>query len=475
MAFTEKQTTVEDKGKDPTCLSYLKSLGISHIHLLPSFDFGSVEEDQEDGGFNWGYDPVNYNVPEGSYATNPYDGRVRIREYKEMVQALHKAGISVVMDVVYNHTHSLDSHFNHTVPYYYYRQWPDGRMSDGSDCGNDTASDRQMYRKYMIDSVLYWVREYHIDGFRFDLMGLHDVETMNAIRKAVDDCHDLGKHLLIYGEPWSAGETAVREGFVLSDKNAVLDLDQRILLFNDDTRDWVKGSYIKLDQGGFVNGKPGLEDFSKRAFCGKFAKEFTNQPDSPARVIQYVSAHDNSTLWDKLVDTVYKDHDYDTIHEDLMERNKLAAAIVRFSKGIPFMQAGEEAGRTKLGFDNSFNLPKNINWLDWRRMHRFSMLTDYYKGLWEVRKSLPAIKDLSEQSAAAIEFIPHLPKQIVGYYLADRTILVIFNASMDSVEFPIEGTFQIKVNKEKAKIQGIGIVKDWYHVKPISANVLERV
>lgn len=270
LAFTEN-TTLNQDGVHPTCVNYLKELGITHVHLLPSFDYGSVDESKCDT-FNWGYDPVNYNVPEGSYATDAFHGEVRIREFKEMVAALHKAGISVVMDVVYNHTHSLDSFFNATVPYYYYRTWEDGTYSDGSACGNDTASDRAMFRKYMMDSVLHWVQEYHVDGFRFDLMGLHDTQTMNEIRKALNELED-GEQIFLYGEPWSAGPSALKESESFATKEAMKKLAEGIAVFNDDTRDAVKGPYDKLEVPGFVNGKKDWKKKSNEVFRDSLTKK----------------------------------------------------------------------------------------------------------------------------------------------------------------------------------------------------------
>ena len=442
LAFTEN-TTLNRDGEHPTCVNYLKELGITHVHLLPSFDYGSVDESKCDT-FNWGYDPVNYNVPEGSYATDAFHGEVRIKEFKGMVAALHRAGISVVMDVVYNHTHSLDSFFNATVPYYYYRIEEDGTYSDGSACGNDTASDRAMFRKYMIDSVLYWAKEYHIDGFRFDLMGLHDVHTMNEIRSALNKLEG-GKQIFLYGEPWSAGPSALKEGEIFATKEAMEELAEGIAVFNDDTRDAVKGPYDELEVPGYVNGRKGQEEKVKRGIQGLFVKEEKVQPVSPAQLLNYVSAHDNSTLWDKLVDSVKKDKDYETRHGDLLAMNKLAAAIVQFSAGIPFMQAGEEAGRTKQGEDNSYNLSKTLNRLDWNRMYQFQDLISYYKGLHEVRNCFSGFYDLSEKARTRQYFYENMPEGTIAYEMEGtqgkdpwKKVVVIFHASQDAAEFVLE-------------------------------------
>jgi pullulanase len=482
LAFTEENTTLRDDKIHPTCLNYLKNLGITHVQLLPAFDYGSVDESNNDGKFNWGYDPINYNVPEGSYSTNPFKGEVRIREYKQMIAALHKAGISVVMDVVYNHTYSLDSHFNRTVPYYYYRQDEEGNYCDGSACSNDTASDRKMFQKYMVESVLYWIKEYHIDGFRFDLMGLHDTETMNLIRAEIDKL-ELGKNIIIYGEPWSATDSSFKEGYIPAKKEAILELKDRISIFNDDTRDAIKGAFNELESPGFVNGGIGFEKKIKRAVCGLIDVKYKNQPKTPAKLINYVSAHDNSTLWDKLVDSVKKDGDYFTKHEELLAMNKLAAAIVQFSKGIPFMQAGEEAGRTKLGEDNSFCLSKELNQLDWERTHDFEELTNYYKGLIKVRKSFKGFYDLSENSAENLAFMKKLPKQVVAYKIKGiyeetewKEVIVVFNASNREVEINMDGgKWEVLVDKENADAEGIMPIKEYYLVvQPISVCVIGK-
>ncbi|MBS6867860.1 MAG: type I pullulanase [Firmicutes bacterium] len=465
LAFTEN-TTLNQDGVHPTCVNYLKELGITHVHLLPSFDYGSVDE-SKCNTFNWGYDPVNYNVPEGSYATDAFHGEVRIREFKEMVAALHKAGISVVMDVVYNHTHSLDSFFNATVPYYYYRTWEDGTYSDGSACGNDTASDRAMFRKYMMDSVLHWVQEYHVDGFRFDLMGLHDTQTMNEIRKALNELED-GEQIFLYGEPWSAGPSALKESESFATKEAMKKLAEGIAVFNDDTRDAVKGPYDKLEVPGFVNGKKGLEEKIKRGIQGLFDEKEKVQPVSPAQLLNYVSAHDNSTLWDKLVDSVKKDQDYETRHEDLLAMNKLAAAIVQFSAGIPFMQAGEEAGRTKQGEDNSYNLSKELNRLDWNRMYKFQDLISYYKGLHEVRNQFSGFYDLSEKARTRQHFYENLPEGIIAYEMEGirgtdqwEKVVVIFHASQEPTEFVLGNTgYKRIVSPSGIDLQGVYLKRE---------------
>lgn len=478
LAFTEENTTLKNDNVHPTCLSYLKDLGITHVHLLPSFDYGSVDESSNEG-FNWGYDPVNYNVPEGSYSTDPFNGEVRIMEFKKMVQALHKAGLSVVMDVVYNHTYSLDSNFNKTVPYYYYREEEDGTYCNGSACGNDTASERKMYQKYMIDSVLYWMNEYHVDGFRFDLMGLHDTETMNLIREAINKSEN-GKDIIIYGEPWSAGPSNFKNGYKPATKDAIRDLNDGISIFNDDTRDAAKGKFNELESPGFVNGGVGFEEKIKRAFCGLIDASYKEQPKQPNQIINYVSAHDNSTFWDKLVDSVKKNKDYETKDEELLSMNKLGAAFVRLSYGIPFMQAGEEAGRTKLGEDNSYNLSKELNKLDWSRMYDFEDLMNYYKGLIALRKELKNFYDLSKYSLENINWIDNLPEQVVGCTIKAQAkgkwneIIIIFNASKNDVKVNIDGEWDLLVNKNFANIETKELVKEFIVAEAISATVIGK-
>lgn len=444
LAFTENDTTLNNEGNFPTCMNYLKDSGITHIHLLPSFDYGSIDERYESTNINWGYDPVCYNVPEGSYSTNAFDGAVRIREFKEMVQAMHKAGLSVVMDVVYNHTYSLDSAFEKTVPGYYYRQDKDGTYCNGSCCGNDTASDRAMFSKFMIDSVLYWAREYHVDGFRFDLMGLHDTRTINTIRAELNKLGDFGPSMIVYGEPWSAGPSAFRDGAIPCTKAAVNELADGILIFNDDIRDAIKGPFDQLDVPGFINGHKNMEAKVSQVIPGGFDVEFSTQPASAAKLINYVSAHDNSTLWDKLVDSVLKDNSYTVRNEKLIAMNKLAATIVQFSKGVPFIQAGEEAARTKLGEDNSYNLGKDLNWLDWKRMSEYTDLIDYYKGLRHIRSRYADIRSLSTGSSKSICFFNTAHDDCIGYTCNDLTI--IYNASDEPFTYKLDSRSKLLVH-----------------------------
>lgn len=405
-----KAFTIPDtNGSYPTCIEYLKNLGITHVHLLPIFDYAALDEAGESREYNWGYDPMNYNVPEGSYATDPFDGTIRIRECKEMVQALHAAGIRVIMDVVYNHTYQQDSWLERMVPGYYYRHWEDGSLSNGSACGNDIAAGRVMVDNYIVNSILFWAREYHIDGFRFDLMGLLTVELMNRIRKELNDEFGAGEKML-YGEPWRAENSPMEKGTMAPLKSNVHYLDEGISVFSDDTRDVIKGDVFYEEAPGFVNGGRNLEERVLGAVSGwrKNKEEFT--PKSCSQIINYVSAHDNFTLWDKLVLSMHgggnggyrreresagEAYVFRKKHPDVMAANKLAAFIYFTCQGYLFLQAGEEFGRTKYGDGNSFRSRPEINMLRWQQTVEFSDLVDYYSGLIRLRKRLPGLYDKS--------------------------------------------------------------------------------
>lgn len=388
-AFSCNDTTLYGDGMHKTGCAYLKELGVTHIQLMPAYDYGSVDEAGDDAAFNWGYDPVNYNVPEGSYATDARHGEVRIREMKEMVQSLHRQGFRVIMDVVYNHTYSLDSWFQRTVPWYYYRVNEDGTPSNGSACGNDIASERPMCAEYILDSVLYWAEEYHIDGFRFDLMGLLDVELMNRIRRELDDRYGKGEKIL-FGEPWAAAQSVMEGGAKGALKENLSLFHGNIGIFCDNTRNAIKGSVFDVDKTGFVNGASGLEESilkSVRAWQG--TEEVGAR--SPAQIITYVSAHDNQTLWDKIGDTVLCEEDWKRI-------NKMTAAVYMTCQGNLFFLSGEEFGRTKNGLDNTYNAPISLNRLDWELAWKNRELVEYYKGLIALRKQLPGLCDKSENA-----------------------------------------------------------------------------
>ncbi len=349
MAFTQQGTTLHGDGIHPTCLNYLKRLGVKYVQLMPIFDFGSVDEAKPLlRQYNWGYDPTNFNVPEGSYSTDPTRGEVRIRECREMIAALHAAGIGVVMDVVYNHTYRTENPLNNTVPYYFFRQNPDGSFSNGSGCGNEFASERPMARRYLIDSILYWAKEYHIDGFRFDLMGLYDVESINAVRAALDSLPG-GRDILLYGEPWQGGASQLHR-YEANKANLAM-LNERVGIFCDDTRDAIKGGCFDAREPGYVEGKPG-SFWDIGAAVAAWCRSDRLPPHAPSQIVSYVSAHDNFTLWDKLLCVRYEKPEFTARDTVALAQNRLAAGIYLTSFGLPFMQAGEEFARTKKGVSN---------------------------------------------------------------------------------------------------------------------------
>ncbi|MDE6517258.1 MAG: type I pullulanase, partial [Acetatifactor sp.] len=411
-AFTVQAEETEGNGKYPTGVAYLKELGITHVHLLPFYDYGWLDEEGGEEQFSWGYDPVNYNVPEGSYATDAHDGTVRIRECKEMIQALHRAGIRVIMDVVYNHTQDADSWLERTAPGYYCRRLEDGSLSNGSACGSDIAIGRRMVDNYIANSVMYWAREYHLDGFRFDLMGLMTVELMNRIRQEMDQEFGKGEKLL-YGEPWRAAESPMEEETRAALKENIRYLDKGIAVFSDDTRDVIKGHVFYGEIPGFVNGGQGLEEKVLQAvtgWCGDTSGQRAFRPKSCSQVVNYVSAHDNFTLWDKLVVSLHgQGADFATPYEDVLSANKLAALIYFTCQGNLFLQAGEEFGRTKLGDGNSYRSDPGINMLRWRQTVEHQELVAYYKGLIRLRKRLPGLCDKSADAAGRI-----LEKKVLG-------------------------------------------------------------
>ena len=412
MGFVPGDTTLNGDGVHPTCLNCLKDLGVSHVQLQPIFDYETVDESRPDGGYNWGYDPQNYNVPEGSFATDPFHGEVRVRECRAMVAALHRAGLGVVMDVVYNHTYHSDSNLERTVPGYWNRRWPNDQMTNGSGCGCDLASERPMVRKYIVDSILYWAQTYHIDGFRFDLMALEDADTMNAIRAALDALPG-GQDILLYGEPWQGGSTNFEGGARPADKRALDVLSDRIGFFCDDTRDSIKGNVFDAGNAGYVNGalQHGYEVLhSIGAWRGG---QHGYWPRQAGQVVQYISAHDNLTLWDKLA-AVGRRRDYDAPDAELLAQNRLAAGIYLTCQGLPFMQAGEEWGRTKHGDHNSYKGPLATNRLDWTRAHRpeFAALTAFYRGMLAIRRAYPR---LSGAAGEPEPFILALPGWLIGF------------------------------------------------------------
>ncbi len=448
-ALCREGTTLNGDGTHPTGLDYMKALGVTHVQLLPVYDYGSVDEAGPNTQFNWGYDPVNYNVPEGSYSSDPAHGEVRIRELKEAVQALHRSGFRVIMDVVYNHTYELESWLWRTVPWYYYRQKPDGAPSNGSGCGSELASERSMCAKYILDSVLYWAEEYHMDGFRFDLMGLLDVPLMNEIQKALDLRFGAGEKL-IYGEPWGGGESHCRPGTVLCTKDNLRHLDPRIGAFCDNIRDAVKGSLMHTGDRGFVNG--GGVSVGKLFSCvaGWAAGEGACFR-SPFQTINYLSCHDDWTLWDKLVYTMDPEQDFETLQPEILRANRMAAAINFCCQGHLFFLSGEEFGRTKGGIKNSYRSSPEINRLDWTRAWANRELVDYYRGLIALRMQLPALQDKSAQASVRFVSAVELAPGCVGISGSNEggsckwdKLLMLCNAGDEAREVPLPaGTWHL--------------------------------
>lgn len=454
-AFTVSGTN----GRYPTCMEYLKELGVTHVHLLPFFDYGSVDEAGEEGQYNWGYDPLNFNVPEGSYATDAQDGTVRIRECKEMIRAFHENGIRVVMDVVYNHTYRKDSWLQRMVPGYYYRHREDGSLSNGSACGNDIAAGRAMVDNYIADSVMYWAKEYHLDGFRFDLMGLLTVELMNRIRRELDEAFGKGEKLL-YGEPWGADHSPMERGVRAALKENTCYLDEGIGIFCDDTRDLIKGHVFYGEEPGIVNGGSGLESLLLHAVTGWTEGGADFAPKSCAQIINYVSAHDNFTLWDKLVLSMHDEPDFTKKYEDVLAANKLAAFIYFTCQGKLFLQAGEEFGRTKAGEGNSYCSAPEVNMLQWSRTVEYGELVEYYKSLIRLRKKLPGLCDKSSLAAKRVTDREIHGDGVVSFRVDNRSaddraewdeVFVIYNASSEDCEVTLpEGKWEILADGREA-------------------------
>lgn len=479
LAFTEEGTTVNGvQGASSTCVDYLKKLGVKYVQIMPFYDFGSVDESKNImDQYNWGYDPVNYNCPEGSYSTNPKKGEVRIKECKQMIQALHNAGIGVIMDVVYNHTYTSDSWFQRTVPNYYYRMNNDGTFSNGSGCSNDTASEHLMFRKYMIDSVTYWASEYHIDGFRFDLMGLHDVTTMNSIRTALDNLYadGSGSQILMYGEAWNMA-TNCDEGTVLASQKNLKQLSDRIGAFDDTIRDAIKGSTGGTD-GAFV------QDGSRRAnlktgIAGQ-SDTTTGWANVPSQCVTYASCHDNLCLYDKLVGSVYgADGKYRKRYEDLVAMNKLSAAIVITSQGIPFSLGGEEFCRSKDGDENSYASSRKENMLDWENVDLYSDVIEYYRGLYKIRDAFAAFSDSTAATANSLTYLSDVPKGVTGYTINNTEsgkwsqMCVIFNGSDSAQNVTAKGDWVVLADNKTAGLRNIKNVTNSVKVEAHSAVIM---
>lgn len=460
-----------NKGKflalaEPKAIDYLKRLGVNAIHILPSFDFASVDETRLDQPqYNWGYDPKNYNVPEGSYATDPYEPTRRIKEFKTMVMALHKAGIRVILDVVYNHTFNIkNSNFQRISPDYYYRKTADGRYSDGSGCGNETASEKPLMRTYMIESVKYWVNEYHIDGFRFDLMGVHDIETMNQIRHEVNN---IDPSIYIYGEGWSAGSCAYPTEKLAMKANAQK-LDG-IGAFSDEMRDALRGPFSDDHKGGFLAGVSGQEESIKFGIVGAIQHpqvdmtkvNYSKAPwtNSPAQMVSYVSCHDDMCLTDRLRTSMPGINTDELIRLDL-----LAQTAVFTSQGVPFMLCGEEMLRDKKGEHNSYRSPDSINHLDWNNLKKYPEVFDYYSGLIALRKAHPAFRlGNAEAVRQHLEFLS-APSGVVAFRLKNHAggdawnnIVVILNANRtpQTINIP-QNRYTAVVKDGVVKAEGIG-------------------
>lgn len=485
LGLTEANTT--NHFGEATALDYISDLGITHVQILPAFDFETVDEKNQKAQYNWGYDPDNYNVPEGSYAVSPYDGAVRIQEMKQMVLALHSRGIGVIMDVVFNHTYRRDdSNLQKIVPGYYYRSDETG-YTNGSGCGNEVASDRPMVQKLIVDSLIYWAKEYHIDGFRFDLMGVLDIDTMNVIAERLKE---IRPDIYLYGEGWNGGPSSLAEekcAFKASAKKM-----PGIGMFNDDIRDTIKGSVFYDDHLGFVNGGTHLENALRYGITGAVAHPqvdydaYGSKPwaKEPGQSINYVSCHDNYTLWDKLSVSCPE-----ASEEKKKAMNRLCAAIVFTSQGVPFIQAGEEFLRSKplpekKGFaENSYNMPDAVNSIKWDNIHEYPDMIAYYKGLMALRKAHPVFRMQSEaEMTQNLCFLSDTPENVVAYLLkgkgADDTpenILVIFNGNDEEILYNLpEGKWKILVDDKTAGADGKKNISEKTDVEPLSALVLEK-
>ncbi|KAA0745708.1 type I pullulanase [Bacillus sp. AY3-1] len=457
LGVTEKGTRGPKDVK--TGLDHMKDLGVTHVQLLPIFDYASVnEENLNEPQYNWGYDPKNFNVPEGSYSTNPYEPTVRITELKQMIQTLHDNNLRVVMDVVYNHMYNAaESNFHKLVPGYYYRYNEDGTFANGTGVGNDTASERKMMRKFMVDSVTYWAKEYNLDGFRFDLMGIHDYETMNEIRKAVNQ---IDPSIILHGEGWDLNTPLAGE-LKANQKNA--EKMKGIAHFNDNIRDGLKGSVFEEKENGFVNGKENMEDRIKKGITAGIDYDINSSTyQDPEQVLTYVEAHDNHTLWDKLELTNPGDSE-----EVRKQMHKLSSSILLTSQGIPFLHAGQEFMRTKYGDHNSYKSPDSINQMDWLRRAAFNNEVDYMKGLIDLRKKYAAFRMTSaEQIKKQVSFID-APKNVVAYSIKgngnkNEYFMVTHNANREAVDItlPSKGPWKVLVDGKQAGSKTLYVVHD---------------
>lgn len=467
------ETGLKTENGTPTGLDHILDMGVTHVQLMPCYDFGSIDESKpEKPQYNWGYDPINYNLPEGSFSTDPFHGEVRIKEFKEMVQSFHKHGLGVIMDVVYNHTYDIENNcFQKCVPDYYYRMTEEGEYSDASACGNEVASDHPMCSKFIIDSVKYWVSEYHIDGFRFDLMGVIDIETMNQI--AVE-LKKINPSIIIYGEGWTGGPSTI-----LDEERALkcnVPALKGVGAFSDDIRDTIRGHVFYEEEVGYISGKQGMENDIRYSVVGA-----TEHPEvdyeaydysegawakNPVDIVNYVSCHDNLTLWDKISVSCP-----DASEEEKLAMNRLANAMVFTAQGIPFMLSGEEFARTKPieGTDevseNSYNMPFYTNNMRYDRLEKYMELYEYYKGVIAFRKAHAGLRFATKEEVQNhLHFIEGLPKNVVAFTIEtkEETIFVVYNANQDSVkvELPRTGAWQICIDDTKASADGISVLTE---------------
>lgn len=484
LAFTEQET--KTKNGVSTGLAHLTELGITHVHLLPVNDFVTVDEEKPFEKYNWGYDPQHFNALEGSYSSNPFDGAFRIKEFKKLVQALHSSGIGVILDVVYNHTFfAKESVFNQTVPGYFYRQKADGSFSNASGCGNELATERFMVRKYIVDSLKYWAKEFHIDGFRLDLMGIYDVETIKKIREELDK---ILPGLFFYGEGWAADQSPMPE-YSRAVKNNVSQLPG-VAAFNDDFRDAIRGNHGMKKSKGFVSGLDLREEAVKFGIVAA-----TNHPQivydyvetskkswaaEPNQCVNYVSCHDNYTLWDKLQFSLSKVSD-----EEMRKMMKLAGALILTSQGVPFLHAGVDFCRTKDGNGNSYKSPDSVNQIDWERKEKYIDVFEYYKNLIQLRKNHPALRMKSaELIRNHLNFCTQYQLGVVSYCIEAekvgdswKKIIVIFNGRRESVSIPLpEGNYRIVAKGNKIEnSDSMETVQDNVLVESISMTILDLV
>ena len=472
LGLTETGTT--NSAGVPTGLDHIKSLGVTHVHLLPSYDYASVDETNPEASFNWGYDPVNYNVPEGSYSTDPYNGAVRVTEFKQMVKALHDNGISVIMDVVYNHVYDAESFcFNNIVPGYFSRISQAGIYSNGSVCGNDTASERSMVKKFIVDSVCYWADEYHIDGFRFDLAGLIDTETINA---CIEEVHKTHPNVLFYGEGWTMSTDVTKDGYTMTTQANSTQVPS-FSFFSDSIRDAIRGANSNASKPGYAAGAGGFTSNIKDGFLGS-----ATWCKSPSQTVNYASCHDGYTLWDRLTLSTP-----DASVTDRIRMNNLAAAIIMTSQGTPFFQAGEEMLRSKPllegGYShNSYNLPDSVNSIKWDDLNNeaYQDVVDYYTGLIAFRKAPPALRmTTAEEVAAHISVLKDLDFNVSGFHISAgangeaNALVVIFNPRSEATTVTLpEGQWTICINGEDAGTESLGTAEGTVEVASISACVL---